>query len=196
MAVVGLSVACAGWAYTKVQTEQRHARQELDRVTGMLAQMQARLDRPAPLVIGHAFERPRAEADAPAAAAEMESDNPGTPAREIPITHEQSQKRVLAAFATEAVDSTWGPDATRRLDGIVRAHLPAGSRLGNVECHATMCAVQVTHPDANALGEWLRKGFRGWPGSIFVTSEQDQRGELAVTIIASREGTEPPIAPR
>jgi hypothetical protein len=133
---------------------------------------------------------------APVAAPEVESDEPATPAREAPITREQSQARVLAAFATEAVDSSCGPDATRKLDGIVRAHLPAGSRLGTVECHATMCAVQVTHPDANVLGEWLRKGFSGWPGSVFVTSEQDERGELAVTVIAAREGTEPPIAPR
>ena len=208
IAIVGLSVAAMGWAFTRIRDGQRHSQREIDRLTAALAQVQTELQhRPGSAttdgdadrrVIGHAAQVARAEARAEAMAALAEQD-PGDEAhaqRPPPITFEESQQRVLSAFAAETVDSRWAPDAARKLEGIVRSHLPAGSRLRGVECRSSMCEVSVTHADATAQEGFLMNGFRGWPGSLFVTDHKQEQGEIVVTVIAAREGTEPPIAPR
>lgn len=116
--------------------------------------------------------------------------------RPPPITYEQSQAAVLAAYAKEAPDATWSRDAERKLDAVVRPHLPSGSRLSALECRNTMCRVEVVHSDPSAEATFLMEAFRGWPGSRFVAGEKEDHGALLITIIAAREGTEPPIAPR
>ncbi len=208
IAIVGLSVAALGWAFTHIREGQMHSQREIDRLNAVLAQVQTELQqRPGSstaagqadrLAIGRAAQVARTEAREEALATLAEQD-PGDEAhaqKPPPITFEESQQRVLSAFAAEAVDSSWGPEAARKLEGIVRSHLPAGSRLGGVECRSSMCEVSVTHADAKAQSDFLMGGFHGWPGSLFVTGEKQEHGQIAVTIIAAREGTEPPIAPR
>jgi hypothetical protein len=112
------------------------------------------------------------------------------------VTYEESQRRVLKAFAGEAVDGSWSEQAGRELEAIARGHLPDGSRLDSIECRATMCRVEVAHRHSDSHLSFLMDGFRGWRGSIFVAGEKQERGERVVTYIAARRGTEPPIAPR
>lgn len=118
------------------------------------------------------------------------------PDRAPAITYEQSQAAVLTAYARETLDPDWSRASERKLDATVRPHLPGGSQLKSVECRSTMCQLVVAHRDPNAEGSFLMEAFRGWPGSIFVAGERQERGELLVTFIASREGTEPPMGPR
>jgi hypothetical protein len=112
------------------------------------------------------------------------------------LTYEQSRVRVLEAYSDEAVDSVWSARVTDKLGAAVRNRLPGGSRLTSLECRTTMCQLKIVHTDPRAHGQFLMDGFMDWPGSVFVAGEEQDRGGLAVTLIAAREGTEPPIAPR
>jgi hypothetical protein len=204
IAIVGVSVTVLGWAFTHVRDDQLRSQREIDRLNTILAQVQTQLrQRPGtPSADGDTERRiarvARAEArdQALATLAEHQPGDEGQARRSPSITFEESQRRVLSAFAAEAVDASWGPDAERKLERIVRSHLPAGSRLNGLACRSSMCELQLTHADARIQADFLRNGFHEWPGSLFVSEETKEHGEVAVTIIASREGTEPPIAPR
>lgn len=116
-------------------------------------------------------------------------------AKPPPVSFEQSQTAVFEAFGQEDIDPQWRADATRKLDAAIRDRLPTGSRLGSIECHTTMCRVEVFHHDPNAGQAFVMDAFRDWPGSLFVAKDRQERGEHVVTIIASREGHELPLAP-
>lgn len=200
--------ATLGWAFAYIREGQVQSRGEIDRLNGALARMQTLLQQRSGAsasdasaerqVIGRATQAARAEAhdQVMAELAEHELADEA-PARRAPrITFEDSRQRVQSAFATEAVDASWASEAEHKLEGIVRGHLPTGSRLSGLACHASMCEVDVTHADSKAQADFLLTGFTGWPGSLFVAGETPQHGEVAVTIFAAREGTELPIAPR
>lgn len=119
----------------------------------------------------------------------------GAPPR-LAVSLEQSQKNVLGAFAQEAADADWSSDASHQLESILRGRLPKGSRLGSIDCRATMCQVEIAHADERAAQAFLLDGFGDWPGSRFVAAQRQEAGEQVVTIIASRQGHEPPIAAR
>jgi hypothetical protein len=87
----------------------------------------------------------------------------------------------------------WSQEASRQLTATILEHLPGGSRLKSLDCRSTMCRVEIAHRDQAAHGPFLRQGFTRWPGSIFVAGEQEDAGELIVTLLAAREGTELPL---
>lgn len=112
-----------------------------------------------------------------------------------PVSFEQSQAAVFEAFGQEDIDPQWKVEATRKLDAAVRDRLPTGSRLGSIECHTTMCRVEVFHHDPHGAQAFVMDAFRDWRGSLFVAKDRQEGGEHVVTIIASREGHELPLAP-
>lgn len=123
-------------------------------------------------------------------------ESAGRPDHAVRMTYEQSQTMVLDAYAEETADSTWSAKATDKLNAVVRGNLPSGSRLSALECRTTMCQVKVIHATPQSHMSFLMDGFKDWPGSVFVAGEQQDRGDLVVTLIAAREGTEPPLGPR
>jgi hypothetical protein len=64
--------------------------------------------------------------------------------------------------------------------------------LVSVECRTTMCLVEVRHADTNASRSWLRGGFKGWPGALFIAGDVDKGGSDEQTVVAIRENTTPP----
>jgi hypothetical protein len=112
------------------------------------------------------------------------------------LTFEESKAAVLEAYAAETNDPGWSAQAARQLDTIVRAHLPSGSQVTALECRATMCEIKLVHRDPKAGTSFLMDGFRDWAGPIFVAGEQQDRDRTVVTLIASQEGTTPPLGPR
>jgi hypothetical protein len=206
--IIAGSVAVLGWGYSHIRDDQARSRREIDRLNTALAQVQRHGGAAAAgaegerYAIGRAAEvareaaRETAREEAGAALAEQAGAD-GARARGAPrVTFEESQERVRSAFAAESIDASWGPDAERTLERIVRSHLPSGSRLDKLACRSSMCEVQLTLGDPGAQGTFLRTGFQGWPGSLFVAGEKQDGGAATVTIIAAREGTEPPMAPR
>ena len=124
---------------------------------------------------------------------DAKSDWPAKQETPALVTLEQSQGHVLSAFADERVDPAWSHEASRSLERLVRGHLPSGSRVQSIECRTTMCEVEVFHANASAHGPFIVDGFSGWPGSVFVAAEKEERGSLSVKFIAFREGAEPPF---
>jgi hypothetical protein len=118
---------------------------------------------------------------------------PPPPMRPPPATFEQSRKKVLAAFDEEPVDAAWSGRAERTLDEVMRQHLPANSRVKALDCRATLCRVELVHRSAADSGPFMRSGLRTWPGSVFVASETQEGSDYVVTLIASKEGTNPPL---
>jgi hypothetical protein len=205
IAFIGVSIAVLGWAFTHWRDDQLRSQHEIDQLKTQLAQVQRQLQQQQPglpPIDGDAERRiarvARTEArdQALATLAEHQPGDEAQGPKAPPITFEESRRRVLSAFAAEAVDASWGPDAEHKLERMVRSHLPASSRLNSVACRSSMCELQLTHADAKTHADFVRSGFHEWPGSLFVSEEPKEHGEVAVTIIAAREGTEPPIAPR
>jgi hypothetical protein len=130
------------------------------------------------------------------AAAVGEASLEGQAAEPAAMTFERSQAQVRDAFAEESVDAQWSGAATGQLTSLLHGRLPSGSQLGAIQCRTTMCQIEVRHADAETAQTFLMKGFRGWPGSLFVASDREDQGQRAMTIIASREGHEPPLGPR
>lgn len=50
-------------------------------------------------------------------------------------------------------------DSERDLADSVRAVLPAGSTLREVECRSTMCRIETTHLDAGEFHDFMKRGF-------------------------------------
>ena len=200
--IITASVAVLGWGYMHIREDQARSRREIDRLSAALAQVHPQRSGATAGVdgererqaLGRAAQVARDQALATLAERDPggEAQAPSAPS----LTFEESEQRVRSAFAAEAVDASWGPNAERTLERIVRSHLPPGSRLDRLACRSTMCEVQLTHADPKAQADFQLTGFQGWPGALFVTEEKQEGGGAVVTIIAAREGTEPPMAPR
>ncbi|NOJ96519.1 hypothetical protein HMI51_26715 [Corallococcus coralloides] len=130
-----------------------------------------------------------------AAAAEDSGEDvpPPPPIRPPPASFEQSRTRVFNAFAAEPVDGDWSARASRTLDDAFRAHLPATSRVKSLECRATLCRVELVHRAQADHGALLMNGLRTWPGSVFIANEAQEGDDYVVTLLASKEGTNPPL---
>ena len=59
-----------------------------------------------------------------------------------------------------------------------------------------MCRVQLYGSGVTGAESFVSDAFPDWKGSLFLTKERDEQGERAITIFASREGHELPLAPR
>ncbi|QAT82764.1 dihydrolipoamide acetyltransferase [Corallococcus coralloides] len=139
---------------------------------------------------------PEAAPSGEAVAAEDSGDGdvpPPPPIRPPPASFEQSRTRVFNAFAAEPVDGDWSASASRTLDDAFRAHLPGTSRVKSLECRATLCRVELVHRAQADHGAFLMNGLRTWPGSVFIANEAQEGNDYVVTLLASKEGTNPPL---
>jgi hypothetical protein len=110
------------------------------------------------------------------------------------VAAEEAQANVLTAYAKEASDPAWSREASQTLDASVRRALPPGSRLRSVDCRATLCLVEVEHPDPRVAASWLLPGFRDWTGAVFLAGEREEQGTIVQTLVPIRQGTTPPYA--
>jgi hypothetical protein len=196
-------MAVVGWVYTHIHAGQIRSEQEISKLNGVIADLQKRPSAPSTddaerRTTSQVVQLARSEARNQALTVLSEHDrtNDAAGQEEHPMTLQESQRRVRSAFAAEAVDASWAPDAERALERMLRSRLPETSRLNAIACHSSMCEVQLRHIDARAHVEFLRTGFHGWAGSLFIAEETQGPDDFAVIVIAARDGTEPPIAPR
>ncbi|MBN9688031.1 MULTISPECIES: hypothetical protein [unclassified Corallococcus] len=147
----------------------------------------------------HPSPAPSARPGPPEAAPSGEAEDSGgdvpppPPIRPPPASFEQSRTRVSDAFAAEPVDGDWSARASKTLDDAFRAHLPGTSRVKSLECRATLCRVELVHRAQADHGAFLMNGLRTWPGSVFIASEAQEGNDYVVTLLASKEGTNPPL---
>ncbi|HMI91828.1 MAG TPA: hypothetical protein VK509_10720 [Polyangiales bacterium] len=64
---------------------------------------------------------------------------------------------IAQRFAAESRDASWREAAG--LEAKLNAILPSGSRLRSLDCRASLCKVETTHPDLERYREFLAAGF-------------------------------------
>jgi hypothetical protein len=110
-------------------------------------------------------------------------------------TMEDSQRQVLVAYANEPVDPGWSRDAARTLDSTLRKHTPEGARVESLDCRTSLCEIEIEHLRPDAASTFAVDAFAGWPGSVFVAGETRNGDDVALTLVASREGARIPVGP-
>lgn len=191
--VVGASFL---WSVLDSRSTQRASDRHVAELQAQLDKLGTALRRPPPTGAVASLAQSQARAEVQSSLDERTETEAALASRSPPITLEQSKASALEAFGQESADPQWSAVATHKLEATLRAHLPKGSRLSTIECHTTMCQVQVLHTDPVAARDFLLQGFGDWPGSLLVTEDRQEPNGQAVTILASREGHEPPLAPR
>jgi hypothetical protein len=96
-------------------------------------------------------------------------------------------------FAAEDVDPAWSHSAARQADEALASTIPAGSTLGRVECHASLCRVESFHTSRDAYRSFVDTSFvsrdtKLWnAASTSIILDASDAGVKAVSFIA-REG--------
>jgi hypothetical protein len=111
-------------------------------------------------------------------------------------TPEEVRDSVEAKFLGEGQDPAWSRTAGYRARSTVLRSLPSESRLSGIECRASMCRVETTHPNESAYQQFMRAPMRSlenaWPAPSLVTvlrTEPD--GEVVSVMYLAREGSGP-----
>jgi hypothetical protein len=105
---------------------------------------------------------------------------------------------VEAGFATEKVDQAWAAEARRDLRDHVATLLPPSSSLGDIDCHSSMCRMEMVVPDLAAKQRFIQSAFlssqsRIWKGALFVMpTRPNPDGTLGVVMYLGRPGTSLP----
>ena len=149
-----------------------------------------------------ALRAPRAERTAEVA---PPPPAPGEPAGESPAPAESGEgdpkatqavtQRIERRFSVEPVDEAWASPVRLALaDRLAVAARASASTVGNVECRASVCRVEVVHRDAEASHRFadVPLAAPGEPSafdSVFVTQpEPAPQGGFAVTMYMARDG--------
>lgn len=202
LAAAALAIA-AVYSILDSRSDQRALHHDVQRFQAEIAELRGQLGhRAPPLFAGAAgsdvasLARREARVEAQRVIDDQAGSDDARPQRPPPVTFEQSQAAVFEAFGQERVDPAWSAEAALKLEAAVRGHLPPGSRLSSIQCHTTMCQIEMADHDANSGPALVMNAFRDWPGSLFLAKDRQEGGEHVVTIIASRDGHELPLAPR
>jgi len=105
-------------------------------------------------------------------------------ARDEAPSSSEMHDRLQIAFTGMAVGDMHG--SSRKLEGAVRAALPAKSNLRSVECRGSVCRVETTHPDADE--------FRAFVQGTFQPSSEIPSGPAFVSIVGQPVAGEPVTA--
>lgn len=200
--VAGAGAIAVLWGVLGGRAEREASARHIERLQADLDELKAELRRRPATALARGAGEPREAASLARREARdevqraMEERSERDAAHSEPVTLEQSRASVVGAFEQECVDPRWSAGANHALEALVREHLPKGSRLGSVECHTTMCRLEVVHTELEASNELLMKTSRGWPGMLFVAKDLQEQGQRTVTVFASREGHLLPLAPR
>jgi hypothetical protein len=105
-----------------------------------------------------------------------------------------SVARVEDAFAAEPVNHAWAM-STRQLlhDRLTALSRPLASSLRDVECHSSICRVEVVHRDADASRQFATKAFtdvqdQAWNGPVLIPpSQPGPDGSVTVVMYLGRE---------
>jgi hypothetical protein len=192
--------AVCEWARTmaKLDASERAARSEASRIAALeehLSQMQDTVALQGARA-AQAFANPtqNRESPAPATAAPEAPPAPTAPA----VSMGDMQDAVESKFVSDKQDVSWSRPAADRARTTILALLPEGSRLDSIDCRASMCRVEVTHPDERSFHQFTlapsRALDRAWPGSSMVALlRTEPNGEVVSVSYLGREESGPLI---
>jgi hypothetical protein len=72
---------------------------------------------------------------------------------------DEVRDQIGGSFKSERVDTSWDGVELARLEKALPALLPAGSQINRVECRATMCRIESTHPSIDRFADFARAAF-------------------------------------
>jgi hypothetical protein len=203
VAVVAAVAAAFGWMV--LRDEPRAPDGQASETRKELAALREELDglRAGNQVTRAALARVATGPDRSAAAATAPRGEPAAGEPEAPAAKQRMpEPPELAAqldgkFAAQDSDPAWSRDAARQADDALGSTLPAGTTLGRVECHASLCRVESFHVSREAFRSFVDASFLSrdrklWNGaSTSVVIESSDAGLKAVSFIV-REGSEFP----
>lgn len=148
-----------------------------------------------------------APAAAPAPPPEVaERSAPRTdPGRGRPETMMESfvpiRKSLEALYQSEVPDPSWSERARSLAENALAAHLPDGSRLGAIDCRASVCRIESTHDRQKQADEFIHKALaepatRPWNGGFAVgpIAEDPATGRVTTLLFLMRESKDlPPV---
>lgn len=80
---------------------------------------------------------------------------PAPAAVERESTPEEIVARIDARFYREPAETEWGKTAVERTTAVFRRLATPSTRLGRIECRATMCRVEATHRDVDDFQSYV-----------------------------------------
>jgi len=193
LAVIALAIAAlpaendssADAGSASVRAELERLKHRLDDETAERARAIARLE--AQLrAVAHA-DAARGSSAAVAVTAPTEVGEPTEQAE--PVTPSEHLEGV---FAEQPRDDAWAHAAEDTIESRLSAH-GAGAKLQSVECHASLCRVEVRYQDTatyhQLAGSTLKDpNKRVWAGDSFSVPTEGAQGELIVVSYLAREG--------
>jgi hypothetical protein len=112
-----------------------------------------------------------------------------------PSDAEQWEKEA-ASHRVAVEDRFWASKARGDLGNHLGVLLPSASSLRQIECHSTICRLEIVHPSAEVLHNFVENTFgllstsRVWNGPFMIEPEApNSDGTLASVIYLGREGT-------
>ncbi|HLM47866.1 MAG TPA: hypothetical protein VK458_28640 [Myxococcaceae bacterium] len=180
------------------QAELEATRRELREVTRALGAQQAHLERlsregarPSVSAPGHTLAP---TAGLPAASAGVEHPAPpAQPERPAPLSVQEVVERLEEAVHAEPSDPQW----SRQAEDLARARLErtlTTSRLESVHCGASLCRLETSHPNQEALEQFREQVLMAsepvlWNGAAYASVQGDARAGTLVTVsYLAREG--------
>lgn len=97
--------------------------------------------------------------DAPSGEPGAQLSAPASPASPPAPSSDEVRDQIGSSFKSERVDTAWDGAELARLEKALPALLPAGSQINRVECRATMCRIESTHPSIDRFADFARAAF-------------------------------------
>ncbi|HZH78634.1 MAG TPA: hypothetical protein VEY88_21575 [Archangium sp.] len=208
--LVGITVLLAflGWQWLERTSLEEHrqqqqaeleaTRRELREVTRALGAQQAHLERltregarPSVSAPGHTLA-PTAGLPASSTGVERPT-SPAQPERPSLLSVQQVVERLEEAVHAEPSDPQW----SRQAEDLARARLErtlTTSRLESVHCGASLCRLETSHPNQEALEQFREQVLMAsepvlWNGAAYASVQGDARAGTLVTVsYLAREG--------
>ena len=116
------------------------------------------------------------------------------------VTAEDMRDQLQASFAALPLATD---DVAHSLETGLRAALPAGSSVRNIECRGSLCRVETLHAGMDDFRDFVQRAFAGHPlaavsnGPVFVNLLEEPAPGRPVVAVAyvGREGTALPFGP-
>ncbi len=197
-----LLLAFTHWKSSQYKSEVEHLRREVRTMSEALQAQAQRATSDASAARELAAEVAQWRADAlrtasaasPRPAMSAPQDDPAESRPEVPsrvIGPEEVTQHIETTFYSEAMDTAWAREVRQGLQEKLASLLSKGSSIGSLECHSSLCRIELRHPDEEQYQQFMQRMAQGgtfWKGaSMTYRSEEDGRNIATISYLA-REG--------
>ncbi|HYO57223.1 hypothetical protein [Archangium sp.] len=197
-----LLLAFTLWKNSQYKSEVEHLRREVSTMSDALQAQARRATSDASAARELAAEVTQLRADAlrtasvapPMPAMSARQDDPAESRPEASsrvVSPEEVTQHIETTFEGEAMDTAWARGVRQGLQEKLAPLLSKGSSIGSLECHTSLCRIELRHPDEEQYQQFMQRMTQGgtfWKGaSMTYRSEEDGRDIVTISYLA-REG--------